>query len=163
MKIKVALEQGCLPVKYGRAARVRINDQPVVSFPIQLNDLPRNTEVLAVTLLDWDAVPRTGFPFIHWLATDIPVTTEIPVDFSRQYVGPQGINSWGSRFYHADVAIQRGYAGPNPPGEPHTYTLTVYALTQPTQLQIGFYANALRRALHNRVLAQASLEITVKN
>jgi Phospholipid-binding protein len=41
-----------------------------------LQDIPAQTAALAVSLIDYDAVPRTGFPFIHWLAANIPVMTE---------------------------------------------------------------------------------------
>ncbi|WP_252904380.1 hypothetical protein [Secundilactobacillus silagei] len=40
---------------------------------------------MAISLIDYDAVPRTGFPFIHWLAANIPVSQEISADFSRRY------------------------------------------------------------------------------
>ncbi|WP_125580124.1 YbhB/YbcL family Raf kinase inhibitor-like protein [Levilactobacillus cerevisiae] len=163
MEIQVALDQGYLPEKFARLATARLSGQPIVSFPIQLAKLPKQTQALAITLIDYDAVPRTGFPFIHWLAVDLPVMTEITTDFSRHYTGAQGRNSWVSRFYDVDEVLTTGFAGPNPPDKPHRYTLTVYALKQVTGLATGFFYNDLRDALVSKVLDQATVVIPVKN
>jgi len=115
---------------------------------------------LAISLIDYDAVPRTGFPFIHWLAANIPVSQEISADFSRRYKGPQGQNSWMSRFYALDDSyFMDHYAGPNPPEIPHRYTLTMYALSRNTTLKNGFYYNEFLDQLENCVLDEARLQI----
>lgn len=164
MKINVALKNGFIPDEYSKFATTKISEQPVVSFPIQLEILPQDTKALAISLIDYDAVLRTGFPFIHWLADDIPVTNEIPADFSRNFEGPQGKNSWYSRFYslNNDYVINH-YAGPVPPDKPHDYTLTVYALSNLTGLANGFFYNEFLDTINNKILAQQAIKLRAKN
>ena len=164
MQIKVDLNQGFLPDKYAKYSETKQSDQPVISFPIALSNIPKDTKYLAVSLIDYDAVPRTGFPFIHWLAADIPVTDVIPEDFSRHFQGPQGKNAWNSRFYDVtDEYITSHYAGPTPPDKPHNYTLTVYALNEATKLVNGFFYNEFRKALQNKIIEQTEIDLTAKN
>ncbi|CAJ1180297.1 hypothetical protein FD33_GL001123 [Companilactobacillus paralimentarius DSM 13238 = JCM 10415] len=63
MQVKVSLNQGFLPDKYTKYSEIKQSDQPVISFPITLN--AKDTKYLAISLADYDAVPRTVFPFIH--------------------------------------------------------------------------------------------------
>ncbi|WP_125767107.1 YbhB/YbcL family Raf kinase inhibitor-like protein [Lapidilactobacillus wuchangensis] len=164
MRIEVHLEQGYLPDRYTKYSQTKQSDQPVISFPIILNDLPENTKYLAISLIDYDAVPRTGFPFIHWLVADIPVVNEISEDFSRQFKGPQGRNTWNSRFYEVnDDDLTSHYAGPTPPDKPHDYTLTIYALNKPTNLKNGFFYNEFRKKLQHKVIERAEIELTARN
>lgn len=164
MKVKVLLDDnGYLPMIYTSLANERYDDQPITSFPIELRDIPNGTISLAVSLIDYDAVSLTGFPFIHWIATNIPVMTKIPVDFSRNFNGPQGQNSWVSRFYGLeDDYFTAHYAGPNPPDRAHRYTLTIYALSQNLKLDSGFFYNDFREKLTGNVLAKEEIEILAK-
>ncbi|WP_125574498.1 YbhB/YbcL family Raf kinase inhibitor-like protein [Levilactobacillus huananensis] len=164
MKVTVALDKsGYLPPIYTSLTTEKRANQPIVSFPIELAEIPTETTSLAVTLIDYDAVPLTGFPFIHWLAANVPVMSRIPADFSRSFVGPQGQNSWVSRFYGLDDDyFTCHYAGPNPPDQPHHYTLAVFALTHNLDLKNSFFYNDLRAALHDNVLAKAEIEILAK-
>lgn len=82
---------------------------------------PANTKSFAVTCYDPDA--PTGSGFWHWVAADIPPSvTSLPLglpadstmDGMRQWLNDYGFN---------------GYGGPcPPPGAPHRYIFTVYAL-----------------------------------
>lgn len=76
---------------------------------------------LALTFLDWDAVPVSGFPWIHWIAANIaPTVTEIPEDNSQTLKVPmvQGRNSTaGGIIGNKDVKTAWHYNGPNPPGK----------------------------------------------
>lgn len=160
MKITVSLENGFLLDKYSKYASEKVSEQPVISFPIKIEDLPKDTRFLAVSLIDYDAVPRTGFPFIHWLAADVPATTEIPEDLSRNFDGPQGKNSWNSRFYDFDDQyVMNHYAGPVPPDKPHHYTVKVYALNSSTNLEQGFFLNEFYDALKNKTIAEAETRV----
>jgi Phospholipid-binding protein len=93
----VQLNSGYLPQRYTREATDRYQAQPVESFPIMLQDIPAQTAALAVSLIDYDAVPRTGFPFIHWLAANIPVMTEL----RRTLVGNLPVRRGKRRGCHA--------------------------------------------------------------
>lgn len=163
MKISVATRGGFVPDKYSKYSETKEAGQPVISFPIQVENLPTSTQYLALSLIDYDAVPVAGFPFIHWLAANIPAR-DIPEDFSRQFQGPQGKNSWDSRFYDVDDDyIVSHYAGPMPPEKPHRYTLTVYALSDQLKLANGFYYNGLRDELKGKALDSASLDLQARN
>ncbi|MFD1417978.1 YbhB/YbcL family Raf kinase inhibitor-like protein [Companilactobacillus keshanensis] len=164
MKVTVILDKnGYLPAAYTSLANEGHDGQPVISFPIELKDIPKEAVSLAITLIDYDAVPLTGFPFIHWIATNIPAMTKIPADFSRNFTGPQGQNSWVSRFYGLeDDYFTNHYAGPNPPDKPHKYTLTVFALSQNLQLDNGFFYNNLHEKLTSNVLSKSEIQIFAK-
>lgn len=115
MKITVNTRGGFVPDKYSKYSDVKVAGQPVVSFPIKVDGLSENTKYLAISLIDYDAAPVAGFPFIHWLAANVPAG-DVPEDFSRNFDGPQGKNSWSSRFYNVDNDyIVSHYAGPMPP------------------------------------------------
>lgn len=163
MQIKVQLANGFLPEAYTKKANIRYKNQPILSFPIELTDIPKHSKSLAISLIDYDAVPRTGFPFIHWLALNIPIMTEIPADFSRNFEGPQGQTSWMSRFYALNEPyFTNHYAGPNPPEQPHNYALTVFALKQNIELPSGFYYNEFRNKLHGQTITDATINILAK-
>lgn len=169
MQIKVPLTtDGYLPDKYSKYSNVKKAGQPVISFPIQVSRLPRNATNLAVSLIDYDAVPLTGFPFIHWLAANLPAEN-IKEDASRHFQGPQGMNAWYSRFYQVDDPyVISHYAGPMPPDEnkeagPHHYTLTVYALPEPLKLKNGFFYNDFRNELKNKVISKAELTFKARH
>ncbi len=164
MQIKVDLDDGFLPLIYTSNANVKHSGQPLLLFPIEIKSIPAITTAFAISLIDYDAVPRTGFPFIHWLATNIPVMAEIPADFSRNFEGPQGQNSWMSRFYQLnDSYFADHYAGPNPPDQPHRYTLSVFALKHNLPLNNRFYYNDFREQLVGNVLTKAELQILAHN
>ncbi|MFO0695397.1 MAG: YbhB/YbcL family Raf kinase inhibitor-like protein [Polyangiales bacterium] len=80
--------------------------------------VPEGTKSFAVVVHDPDA--PTGVGFFHWLATDVPAgTTSLPSG------GPLPS---GSVELHTDFGGP-GYGGPcPPPGAPHRYVFTVYAL-----------------------------------
>lgn len=163
MKVITPLNQGFLPDRYTSKAEITKKNQPIVSFPITIQEIPKKATSLALSLIDYDAVPRTGFPFIHWLAANIPPMTEIPADFSRHFTGPQGQNSWMSRFYALDDAyFTAHYAGPNPPDQPHHYTLTIYALSSNAPLKNQFYYNEFLDQLSDRIIDQSSLRLLAK-
>ncbi|KAF0465654.1 YbhB/YbcL family Raf kinase inhibitor-like protein [Pediococcus pentosaceus] len=162
MKISVDLINGYLPDQFGKHApkAYTSHDFPTRSFPINISDIPIGTKALALTLIDYDAVPVAGFPWIHWIATDIDATNYIPENISILNTGiVQGKNSSVSKYidFH-DPAIEARYLGPKPPAD-HDYTLTVYALKEKTGLKPGFYLNGLMRQTKERTIEKATLEI----
>ncbi|MQS75518.1 YbhB/YbcL family Raf kinase inhibitor-like protein [Companilactobacillus halodurans] len=164
MEINVDLNNSYLPDKYTKYSDTKVSGQPVISFPIELENISPDTKYLAISLIDYDAVPRTGFPFIHWLASDISVTEIIPEDFSRKFSGPQGKNSWYSRFYELDdEKVINHYAGPTPPDKPHNYTLTVYELNSATELKNGFFYNEFLDAIKDKTISQQEIKLPAKN
>lgn len=58
----------------------------------------------------------------------------------------EGRNSWGNT----------GYEGPEPPpGKPHRYFFTLYALTAPLDVKAGLDKKALLKAMEGKIIAQA--------
>ena len=97
MNISVSLENGLLPDRYGKhaPADAMLDGHPCVSFPLSIDDVPEGTRSLALTFLDWDAIPVGGFCWIHWIACNFPAETRcIPEDASASGAVPcvQGSN-----------------------------------------------------------------------
>ncbi len=169
MQIKVPLTNGLLPDKYGKYADATdmLNDRPMVSFPIQITDVPEGAQSLALTLVDWDAIPVSGFPWIHWTAANIsPDILEIPEDNSRNQKVPmiQGRNSTaGGMVGNTDPATAWRYNGPYPPDKVHNYHLSVFALDKQLPLSDGFWLNELQDAMRGHILATAEFTIPSRN
>lgn len=165
MQLSVPLENGYLADKYGKYASGAdvVAGYPKTSFPITIEDAPAGTQSFALWLIDFDAVPVSGFPWIHWVAANIPGDTVlIPENASRSGVLPmiQGNNSAaGHMVNNQDTAINQGYIGPQPPNGDHAYTLTVFALDATLPLQNGFWLNDSRHAMAGHILAQAHLDL----
>lgn len=166
MDIFVELENGLLPDRFGKHApqEYQLDDHPVRSFPIEISNVPEGARSLALTFLDYDAVPVGGFCWIHWLSCNFaPDTALVPEDASATEAVPcvQGSNSDWSPLAgsHIDPRIIHRYAGPYPPDKTHDYTLTVYALDCVLDLSEGYFLNEFRRAIRGHVLAEASLEL----
>lgn len=162
MEIKLHLENGFLPDKYAKRATVKEAGSAVISFPFELSGLPEGTKYLAWSLVDYDSIPVCGFAWIHWVVSDVPVTSEIPEDFSRTYAGPQGYNSTVSKLLNEPAAVHAGYIGPTPPDKDHDYTLRVYALSDKLNLPAPYYYNDFLRALKGKVLAESRYDIPAR-
>ncbi|GAO99456.1 YbhB/YbcL family Raf kinase inhibitor-like protein [Fructobacillus ficulneus] len=173
MKISVTTENGYLPAAYSKFAadQDKVGRYPVQSFPFEVDDLPADTKFLAWAYIDFDSVPVMGFPWIHWLAANFPVTGEnakVPANLSKattlggsSFI--QGENSTYSRYITEDVAeLKQAYIGPVPPDKDHRYTLTVFACAAELPLTAGFFLNDLHHLATDRpdlILAETSIDI----
>lgn len=96
-----------------------------VSPEIVWTDPPAGTKSFAVLMHDPDA-PTGGAGFWHWLVVDIPAG-------ERGLKRGAGDASWknlppGAQMLETDFG-EKAYGGPcPPPGAPHRYQITVYAL-----------------------------------
>ncbi len=166
MNVSVELENGLLPDRFGKHAPdcFQKKGHPIRSFPLTLDHVPDNAQSLALTFVDWDAIPVGGFCWIHWIACNFPASTLlIPENASATEAVPcvQGSNSSWSPLAgsYTDPSIIHRYTGPCPPDRTHVYTLTVYALDCTLDLAEGYYLNEFRHAAKSHVLAKASREI----
>lgn len=86
MEIRTPLEDGYLPPEYSKQAPPEntLENTPVVSPPIFITEVPAEAQSLALIMLDHDAIPVSGFTWIHWvtLITD-PTMTELPEGISQ--------------------------------------------------------------------------------
>lgn len=166
MHISVELEGGFLPDRFGKhaPAEYQLEGHPIRSFPIKIANVPNEAKSLALTFLDWDAIPVGGFCWIHWLACNFPPSTVlIPENASASGVIAcvQGSNSDWSPLAGSwtDPRIIHRYAGPYPPDKTHAYTLTVYALDCELDLPEGYFLNEFRRAIQGHILEEAQQEL----
>lgn len=135
---------------------------PNRSFPLTWENLPENTVSLALTFIDYDAVPVCGFPWIHWTVANIdPLFTGLSENASVELDLLEGVNSWSSGIIpessRLSLTDSATYGGCAPPDKAHRYDLTLYALDTTLDLKRGFYLNELLRAIDNHVLGQAQL------
>jgi Raf kinase inhibitor-like YbhB/YbcL family protein len=124
-----------------------------LSPELSWENAPAGTQYYAVTMYDKDA--PTGSGFWHWVIFNIPsVVNELKSnagDISKGIAPKEAIQSM------TDFG-KAGYGGPcPPPGEPHQYLITVYALKTKIELDknanpamVGFYLN-------QNMLAKASI------
>lgn len=112
------------------------------SPPLQLQNIPDETNTLAIIVEDPDAPNGT---FDHWVAWNI-----VPADLLEEgiQVSQQGANTYGSI----------GYRGPcPPPGLPHRYFFRVYALDSVLDLPVKSSKADLKNAMRGHILAEAEL------
>ncbi|KRN27920.1 phospholipid-binding protein [Lactobacillus selangorensis] len=168
MKISIPNDNGFFIPKYSKQAPADdyYNGNPAVSFPFTITDAPAPTETFAIAMLDFDAIPVCGFPWIHWVAANIPATDfKVPADNSRTLKVPmvQGNNSnAGSLVGESDPLTTRHYTGPLPPDKDHQYTITVFAVAKRLPLQAGFWLNELYHQLDGETLDEATVTLIGK-
>ena len=118
---------------------------------------PAATKQFALVFDDPDVV-FGGQTFVHWVIYKIPgtatglrgelpmgITLTEPAELAGAIQGPSGFR-------------QTGYRGPAPPpGKPHHYTFTVYALDAALPLEPGLNRNQLMEAIKGHIIGQGSL------
>jgi Raf kinase inhibitor-like YbhB/YbcL family protein len=94
-----------------------------ISPNLKWSGAPANTKSFALTMYDPDA--PTGSGWWHWVVVDIPATaTELTKGW-----GTSGTSQLAGGRQTRTVFGQPGYGGPcPPPGAPHRYIFTLYAL-----------------------------------
>ncbi len=103
-----------------------------VSPQILLKEVPKEAKSLAVTIFDPDAPRASGW--WHWAAFNLPVSSKIN----------EGL--YPDEFLQLKNDYKEfGYGGPcPPPGKPHRYIITVYALKK----KVNFSKNiSIKKAL----------------
>lgn len=93
------------------------------SFALAWSGAPKDTKSFAVIVHDPDA--PTGVGFFHWSVFNLPATT------TKLDLGASGTFKDGAIEGYTDFGFS-GFGGPcPPPGAPHRYIVTVYALKVP--------------------------------
>jgi hypothetical protein len=121
-----------------------------VSPPLAWSEPPIGTQSLALIVGDPDA---PGGVFRHWVLFNIPSDSrELPEAMPPQARLPSGALQWKNDFGRS------GYGGPcPPPGGPHRYRFTLYALDQPLALEAGISKKQLLATMQGHMLAQGQL------
>ena len=118
------------------------------SPPLAWRDPPAGTKAFALVVDDPDAPAGT---WVHWVVYDLPATaTSLPAGVAPgdATIGTQGKNDFR----------RAGHGGPcPPPGPPHHYHFTLYALDAPTGLAPGATKADVLRAIAGHTLGKAEL------
>lgn len=181
MQIQVTTEDGYLPSAYSKFAteNEKSGRYPIQSFPFEVKGLPSGTKYLAWAFIDFDSIPVMGFPWIHWLAANYPVTQDpasVPANLAQLAANQatdivnsgfvQGENSSYSRYIQeTDPKLKQTYIGPVPPDHDHRYTLMVIACKDKLSVKPGFFLNELHHLDQDNptvILAKASVDILAK-
>ncbi len=156
-----SIVDGYLKDEFGK--RGVCNKKPIRSFHVGWNDLPSNTQSLALVFVDHDAIPVCGFSWIHWTVANIdPSLNELPENASINMNLIEGVSSWASKLLHDDWRLSLedaiGYGGCAPPDKDHRYSITMYAINTKLDLTRGFYLNELLRQIDGNILEQKTIE-----
>ncbi len=112
--------------------------------PLQWTDPPPSTVSFALLVTDPDA-----HGFAHWVVYDMP-----PGARGARSAGRRGVDGVDGRNHFGRL----GYGGPcPPPGRPHRYRFTIYALNRPTGLSPGASAAEVLAAIQGHVVARAEI------
>lgn len=136
-------EGGYIPAKY----TCKGED---VSPPLKWSGTPKGCVSFALIVEDPDAPMGT---WDHWVAYDIPgdknsLDEGVPTEKSLPDGYRQGINDFR----------KIGYGGPcPPPGKPHRYVFTLYALDAKLGLDAGLNKGAVLKAIKGHILGKAVL------
>jgi Raf kinase inhibitor-like YbhB/YbcL family protein len=136
-------EGGKIPTKYTCEGQD-------VSPALTWGEPPAETRSFALIVDDPDA---PGGVFTHWVLFNLPVGSRelpeaVPTQAQLANGSLQGKNDFG----------RIGYGGPcPPPGRPHRYQFTLYALDQPVDLKAGASKKQVIGAMQGHILAQGRL------
>ena len=121
-----------------------------VSPSLAWSEPPAGAQSFALIMDDPDA---PGGVFTHWVLFNIPSDSRnlpeaVPTQAELASGVVQGKNDFG----------RTGYGGPcPPPGRPHQYQFTLYALDQPLDLRGGTSKKQLLSAMEGHILGQGQL------
>ena len=128
-----------------------------VSPALSWTGAPATTKQFALVYDDPDVV-FGGQTFVHWVVYKIPGTAKgLPAELPMEAVlaGPPEI---AGTIQGLSGFKRAGYRGPAPPpGKPHHYTWTVYALDAELPLEPGLTRNQLMEAMKGHIIGQGAL------
>lgn len=121
-----------------------------ISPPLEWNRVPNETQSLALIVDDPDAPSGV---FTHWVIFNLPPDSRelpeaVPAASQLPSGALQGKNDFG----------KIGYGGPcPPPGYPHRYRFTLYALNRQLELKAGSSKKQVLHTMEGHILAQGQL------
>ena len=130
-----------------------------VSPALAWSGAPANTKQFALIYDDPDvAFGNPPQSFVHWVVYKIPGTAKgLPADLPMDAVLTAPADIAGT-IQGLSGFKRTGYRGPAPPpGKPHHYTWTVYALDAELPLAEGLNRNQLLDAMKGHIIGQGSL------
>lgn len=134
----------------GKVPREFTCDGNDASPPLSWTAPPSGTRSFALTVTDPDA---PGGTFTHWLLFDLPAGINslppgVPKEAQLSNGSRQGRNDFG----------KLGYGGPcPPPGSPHRYVFTLYALDRTLDATAGADRSHVESAMNGHVVARGEM------
>jgi hypothetical protein len=121
-----------------------------ISPPIAWGEPPDGTRSLALIVDDPDA---PGGVFTHWIIFNLPADTrQLPAAVPTQSQLDSGARQGKTDFGRV------GYGEPcPPPGKPHRYQFTVYALDRTLDLAAGVSRSQVLEAMQGNILSRGRL------
>ncbi len=136
------INNGLIPPKY-------TCDGADISPPLSWDEIPSETQSLALIVDDLDAPART---FVHWVIYDIsPTVNQLP----EKIIGSKTIPSGGVQGKNDFGRL--GYGGLCPPSGIHRYFFQLYALDQKLSLATGASKSQIISAMEGHILEKAEL------
>ena len=128
-----------------------------VSPALSWTGAPANTKQFALVYDDPDVV-FGGQTFVHWVVYKIPGTAKgLPAELPMDAVLTAPADIAGA-IQGLSGFKRTGYRGPAPPpGKPHHYRWTVYALDAELPLEQGLNRTQLMEAIKGHIIGQGSL------
>ena len=128
-----------------------------VSPALTWSGAPANTKQFALVYDDPDVV-FGGQTFVHWVVYKIPGTAKgLPAELPMDAVLSSPPDIAGT-IQGLSGFKRTGYRGPAPPpGKPHLYTWTVYALDAELPLEQGLNRYQLLEAIKGHIIGQGAL------
>jgi Raf kinase inhibitor-like YbhB/YbcL family protein len=130
------------------------NESPALAW----SGAPAGTRQFALVYDDPDVV-FGGQTFVHWLVYKIPGTAKgLPANMPIDQVTLTAPADIAGAIQGLSGFKRSMYRGPAPPpGKPHHYTWTVYALDAELPLAEGLTRNQLMEAIKGHIIGQGSL------
>ena len=138
-----------------------------VSPPLTWSGAPATTKEFALILDDPDANFGGRGPFVHWVIYKIPGTAKglpeaVPMGATINAPGLtgaiNGLSGFNAFQRPGAPPLEPGYRGPAPPpGAPHHYHFTVYALNAPLDAKEGLDKAALLKAMEGKIIGQGEI------
>jgi Raf kinase inhibitor-like YbhB/YbcL family protein len=138
-----------------------------VSPPLSWSGAPASTKEFALILDDPDANFGGRGPFVHWVLYKIPGAAKglpeaVPMGATINAAGLQGaingLSGFNAFARPGGPPMEPGYRGPAPPpGAPHHYHFTVYALSEALNVQPGLDKAGLLKAMEGKIVAQGEI------
>ena len=138
-----------------------------ISPALTWSGAPATTKEFALILDDPDANFGGRGPFVHWVLYKIPAAAKgLPeaVPMGAMINAPSlqgainGLSGFNAFQRPGQPPLEPGYRGPAPPpGTPHHYHFTVYALNAPLDVKEGLDKAALLKAMEGKIAAQGEI------
>jgi len=110
-----------------------------INPPLQISDIPANTQSLVLIVDDPDA---PSGDWVHWLVWNINPETKLITENESPKGAVQGTNDFG----------KQNYGGPCPPAGTHRYQFKIYALNTILNLPSSSRKKDLETAMENHIL-----------